>query len=141
MIGVLVFSHGALATELLAAAQTIDPELSEHTQALSLPWDADSEDGVRQLRRHLKQLDDGDGVLVLTDMFGGTATNLALPFLEPGRIEVVTGVNLPMLVKAGNARSGQLSLDEVAEKVTTAGQSSIHLASAYLAARSTKRSG
>ncbi len=141
MIGILVFSHGALATELLAAARTIDPGLDSSSAALALPWDADSEEGVRLLRRHLKQLNDGSGVLVLTDMFGGTATNLALPFLEPGSVEVITGVNLPMLVKAGNERGADSPLTIMAEKIAKAGQNSIHLASAYLENRSRHRSG
>jgi PTS system mannose-specific IIA component len=136
MIAILVFSHGALSTELLAAARTIDPDLASHSAALALPWDADSEEGVRLLRRHLKALNDGSGVLVLTDMFGGTATNLALPFLEPGSVEVITGVNLPMLVKAGNERATDAALPEIAERIAKAGQNSIHLASAYLERRS-----
>jgi PTS system mannose-specific IIA component len=97
MIPVLVLTHGNLASELLQAAQTIDPSLSGRTAAMSLPWDVDSDEASRSLKKQLRELDQGEGALVLTDMFGGTATNLALPFLEPKKVEIVTGVNLPML--------------------------------------------
>ena len=104
MIPVLVLTHGNLATELLQAACIIDPNLTDMTSAMSLPWDVDSDEATRSLKKLLRELDRGEGTLVLTDMFGGTATNLALPFLEPDRIEVVTGVNLPMLVKLGSLK-------------------------------------
>ena len=84
------------------------------------------------LRQKIRSLDAGDGLLVLTDMFGGTATNLALPLLEPGRVEVVTGANLPMLIKLGSLRAQDLTLDELATRLTTAGQKSIRVASEFL---------
>ena len=77
----------------------------------------------------------GAGVVVLTDMFGGTATNLALPFLEPDAVEIVTGVNLPMLVKLGTLREFDLSLSDLAERLTQAGQKSIRTASEFLRQR------
>jgi PTS system mannose-specific IIA component len=132
MIPVLVLTHGNLATELLKAAQTIDPGLVDHTSAMSLPWDVDSDEASKTLKRLLRELDRGEGILVLTDMFGGTATNLALPFLEPAKVEVVTGVNLPMLVKLGSLGGSPMSLDEVAAGLTNAGQKSIRVASEFL---------
>lgn len=132
MIPVLVLTHGNLATELLKAAQTIDPGLVDRTSAMSLPWDVDSDEASKTLKRHLRELDQGEGILVLTDMFGGTATNLALPFLEPAKVEVVTGVNLPMLVKLGSLGGSPMSLDEVAAGLTNAGQKSIRVASEFL---------
>jgi mannose PTS system EIIA component len=132
MIPVLVLTHGNLAQELLRAGTAIDPQLAASSEALSLPWDASSEDGSRELREALKRLDSGHGVLVLTDMFGGTATNLALPFLERGTIEVVTGVNLPMLVKLGSLSDQEISLHDLAVKLTHAGQKSIRVASEFL---------
>jgi PTS system mannose-specific IIA component len=135
MIPVLVLTHGNLATELLLAAQTIDPSLVDRTSAMSLPWDVDSDEASRTLKRQLRELDRGEGILVLTDMFGGTATNLALPFLEPEKVEVVTGVNLPMLVKLGSFDGKPLSLNEIAAGLTAAGQKSIHVASEFLHAR------
>jgi len=135
MIPVLVLTHGNLATELLQAAQTIDPGLVDRTSAMSLPWDVDSDEASKTLKRLLRELDRGEGVLVLTDMFGGTATNLALPFLEPAKVEIVTGVNLPMLVKLGSLGESPMSLDEVAAGLTNAGQKSIRVASEFLHAK------
>ena len=135
MIPVLVLTHGNLATELLQAAQTIDPNLVDRTSAMSLPWDVDSDEASKSLKRQLRELDRGEGILVLTDMFGGTATNLALPFLEPAKVEVVTGVNLPMLVKLGSLEGSPMSLNEVAAGLTAAGQKSIRVASEFLHAK------
>jgi len=117
MIHVIVLTHGNLASELLHAAQTIDPNLVE-TSAMSLPWDVDSDEASRSLKKQLRELDKGEGTLVLTDMFGGTATNLALPFLDPEKVEIVTGVNLPMLVKLGSLQGRSLSLEELAAALT-----------------------
>ena len=135
MIPVLILTHGNLASELLQAAQTIDPSLSGNAASMSLPWDVDSDEASRSLKRKLRELDEGEGTLVLTDMFGGTATNLALPFLEPGKVEIVTGVNLPMLVKLGSLRGRTMSLEELATGLTAAGQKSIRVASEFLHAR------
>ncbi len=135
MIPVLVLTHGNLASELLQAAQTIDPSLTGRTAAMSLPWDVDSDEASRSLKKQLRELDQGEGALVLTDMFGGTATNLALPFLEPEKVEIVTGVNLPMLVKLGSLQGRSLSLDELATGLTAAGQKSIRVASEFLHAK------
>jgi PTS system mannose-specific IIA component len=135
MIPVLVLTHGNLASELLQAAQTIDPSLTGQTAAMSLPWDVDSDEASRSLKKQLRELDQGEGTLVLTDMFGGTATNLALPFLEPEKVEIVTGVNLPMLVKLGSLQGRSLSRDELAAGLTVAGQKSIRVASEFLHAK------
>jgi len=135
MIPVLILTHGNLASELLQAAQTIDPNLSGHAAAMSLPWDVDSDEASRSLKKQLRELDQGEGTLVLTDMFGGTATNLALPFLEPEKVEIVTGVNLPMLVKLGSLQGRSMSLEELATGLTAAGQKSIRVASEFLHAR------
>jgi len=141
MIHVIVLTHGNLASELLHAAQTIDPNLVE-TSAMSLPWDVDSDEASRSLKKQLRELDKGEGTLILTDMFGGTATNLALPFLDPEKVEIVTGVNLPMLVKLGSLQGRSLSLEELAAGLTAAGQKSIRLASELLHTKtSTTRTG
>jgi PTS system mannose-specific IIA component len=135
MIPVLVLTHGNLASELLQAAQTIDPNLEGQAAAMSLPWDVDSDEASNSLKKQLRELDQGEGTLVLTDMFGGTATNLALPYLEPEKVEIVTGVNLPMLVKLGSLQGRSLSLDELAAGLTAAGQKSIRVASEFLHAK------
>jgi PTS system mannose-specific IIA component len=135
MIPVLVLTHGDLASSLLESARKIDPLLSDHTDAVTLPWEVDTDQATIDLRQRLKKADQGFGVLILTDMFGGTATNLALPFLEPDRIEIVTGVNLPMLIKLGSLRDRQISLSEIAGRLAAAGQKSIRLASEFLRGR------
>jgi PTS system mannose-specific IIA component len=135
MIPVLVLTHGNLASELLEAAQTIDPKLNGQAAAMSLPWDVDSDEASHSLKKQLRELDQGEGTLVLTDMFGGTATNLALPYLDPEKVEIVTGVNLPMLVKLSSLQSRSLSLNELATGLTEAGQKSIRVASEFLHAR------
>lgn len=132
MIPVLVLTHGDLADALLRAARMIDPHLAESSSALPLPWDVDSDEAGKTLKARLRELDTGEGVLVLTDMFGGTATNVALPFLSRDRVEVVTGVNLPMLVKVGSLRDREIPLRELAEQVTRAGQKSIRVAGDFL---------
>jgi PTS system mannose-specific IIA component len=139
MIPVLVLTHGNLATELLQAARTIDPSISEQTSAMPLPWDVDSDEASRSLKKELRELDQGEGTLVLTDMFGGTATNLALPLLEPGKVEVVTGVNLPMLVKLGSLQGRAMSLHDLAEGLTMAGQKSIRVASEFLHSKTSSK--
>lgn len=135
MIPVLVLTHGQLAEELLRAARTIDPSLVEQTAAMSLPWDVDSDEASRALKQQLRELDQGEGALVLTDMFGGTATNLALPLLDPEKVEIVTGVNLPMLVKLGSLHGQVMTLHELAAGLTSAGQKSIRVASEFLHAK------
>lgn len=132
MISVLVLTHGNLATELITAAREIDSKLAEGTAALALPWDVDSDEASRQVKRALREVDCGEGVIVLTDMFGGTATNLALPFMDANRIEVITGVNLPMLVKIGSLRRQELKPTDFAHRLSEAGQKSIRVASEFL---------
>lgn len=135
MIPVLVLTHGDLATSILESARMIDPHLVEATDAVTLPWEVDTNLATADLRERLKTMNDGAGVLILTDMFGGTATNLALPFLKPDRIEIVTGVNLPMLVKLGSLRDRDVPLNELASRLAAAGQKSIRLASEFLRGR------
>jgi len=141
MIPVLVLSHGEFAREILSAARIIDPQLEVGAEVLTLPWDIKTEEAGRLLASALKRLDQGEGVLVLTDMFGGTATNISLPFLEPGKVEVVTGVNLPMLLKLGSLRTRKVPLHEMALGLMEAGQKSIRVASEFLKSRSSRKGG
>jgi len=119
MISVLVLTHGNLARELLEAARRIDPQLEEASDALSLPWEIDSDEASKQLKRILRELGGDGGVLILTDMFGGTPSNLAISVMEPGRVEVVAGVNLPMLIKLASVRA-EGDLDEAVKAVVGA---------------------
>jgi PTS system mannose-specific IIA component len=135
MTPVVVLTHGDLADSLLRSARKIDPHLVEGTDAITLPWEVDTDRATEELRLQLNTVESDVGVLILTDMFGGTATNLALPFLEPDRIEIVTGVNLPMLIKLGSLREAGLPLSDIAGRLAEAGQKSIRLASEFLRSR------
>jgi len=132
MVGLVVATHGELAAELLRTAEGIVGPV-----ALAAAISVDARTSVEEARARLataihKVGADGEGVLVLTDMFGGTPANLALTFLEE-QIEVVTGVNLPMLLKLATSRAGGLAA--AAELATTQGQKNITLASGLLRAR------
>src|SRR6185503_18915951 len=98
MIGGLIVTHGRLAIELLNAAEMIVGEI-HHIAAVSLGWHDDVDMARNMIEKALERVSGPDGVLILTDMFGGTPTNIASTFLETGRVEVITGVNLPMLIK------------------------------------------
>src|SRR6185295_11375406 len=98
MIGKLILTHGGLARELLAAAQVISGRLAG-IEALSLDWNDTFEEAKAKVRAALDRLDDGHGVLILTDMYGGTPSNVAVTFLQNDRVEVLTGVNLPMVLR------------------------------------------
>jgi PTS system mannose-specific IIA component len=101
MIGVVVVTHGQLATELLNAAETIVGDLPRFA-AVSIGWHENTEDARGEIEQAITRVEQGAGVLILTDMFGGTASNLAMSFLSQGQVEVITGVNLPMLIKLAN---------------------------------------
>ncbi len=134
MIGTLILSHGRLADELLSAARTITGGL-EGFDALSLEWSDGFDEAQTQIRAALERLDRGEGVLILTDMFGGTPCNVALTFLDPGRVEIVTGVNLPMVVRLACLGRNELSLSEAARWLCDKGRRSICLASDIQAER------
>jgi len=133
MLGLLVVTHGTLAEEFVAAAQKIVGNL-EAFEAVSIGWDDDVSRARHDIEEGIRRVDRGAGVLVLTDMFGGTPTNIALSLLEPGRVDIVTGVNLPMLIKFANRRS-QYTLDEAARRVAAQGRAAIHAASGVLERR------
>jgi PTS system mannose-specific IIA component len=133
MVGALVVTHGNLAQELVQAAKKIVGEASS-LLAVPIDWDDDVAQAQDAIGGALKQVDQGSGVLILTDMFGGTPTNISLTFLEPGRVEIITGINLPMLIKFLNLRE-QLELDGVAEQLKAKGQRSIQVASELLGDR------
>lgn len=107
-VGLLLLSHGPLADALRETVEVLEPEPSEPLYALSLAWDEAPESASERLQKAIAKADRGRGIVILTDMFGGTPSNLALAFLLKGRVEIVTGVNLPMVVKArALAREGR----------------------------------
>ena len=130
MIGVVVVTHGQLATELVNAAETIVGELPRFA-AVSIGWHEDTEDARTEIEQAIARVDDGEGVLILTDMFGGTPSNLAMTFLVAGRVEVITGVNLPMLIKLVNVPK-QADLLAVARDMREHGRNAIWVASDLL---------
>ena len=131
MIGGLIVTHGRLAIELLNAAEMIVGEV-HHITAVSLGWHDDVDMATGMIQKALERVKGPDGVLILTDMFGGTPTNISSTFLDQDRVEVVTGVNLPMLIKLVQIGEGQ-TLAAAAKIVKEQGQSSIYIASQLLA--------
>jgi PTS system mannose-specific IIA component len=127
MIGIVVVTHGSLAGELVNAARTIVGEIPR-IAAVSIGWTDDMSQARQDIERALAEVGQ-DAALVLTDMFGGTPTNVTLPFLSP-RVEVVTGVNLPMLIKVTGMREGELL--EVARVARDQGKGAIYVASEVL---------
>ncbi|HBB86624.1 MAG TPA: hypothetical protein DC047_03300 [Blastocatellia bacterium] len=128
--GVIV-THGHLAGELLAAAEMIIGPISFIT-AVSIGWHDDVDAARDEVQRAITRVSQGVGVLLLTDMFGGTPTNIASMFLEDGKFEVVTGVNLPMVIKLASHESSG-SLIETARRVSELGRQGIYLAGDLLA--------
>jgi len=130
MLGLLVVTHGRLAEELVAAARKIVGPV-EALEAVSIDWDDDVGEARQRIEEAIARVDRGEGVLVLTDMFGGTPTNLALSLMEPSKVDIVTGVNLPMIIKFSNHRQ-RYSLSDVAETIAAQGRQAIHAASELL---------
>jgi PTS system mannose-specific IIA component len=127
--GVIV-THGNLAGELLAAAEMIVGPIS-HIAAVSIGWHDDVDAARDEVQRAITRVSQRRGVLLLTDMFGGTPTNIASMFLEEGSVEVITGVNLPMVIKLATGLED--SLAEIARKICDQGRLGIYLAGALLA--------
>ena len=132
MIGALVVTHGHLGQELVAAAEMIVGDIA-HIRAVSIGWHDDVNDAHNDIERRIAEVDSGKGVLILTDMFGGTPSNIALAFHEPGKVDVVTVVNLPMIIKIAGQKEGD-TLDSLARIVKEKGRSSIAMASDFLGA-------
>lgn len=133
MVGLVVAAHGGLAEELIRTAEGVCGKL-EQCRSFSVDAASGMDDARARLEAAIQAVDEGDGVLVLTDMFGGSPANLALTFLDE-RIEVIGGVNLPMLVKLSTCRAAGAPLRETAQMLTAYGQKNITLASEVLRAR------
>ena len=130
MIGVVIVTHSALADEFLMATQQIVGTV-EGIEPVSIDPSDPIEEVEKRIKKGIKKVDAGKGVLILTDMFGGTPSNISLSFQEKGKVEIVTGVNLPMLIKLSTLREEQ-TLDELASFIKSYGQKNIHLASEIL---------
>ena len=131
--GVIV-THGHLAGELLAAAEMIVGPIP-HITAVSIGWHDDVDSAREEIERAMARVAQGRGVLILTDMFGGTPTNIASMFLAENEVEVASGVNLPMVIKL--ASQAELEpLAEIARRVRDQGKESIYLAGEILGGKS-----
>ncbi len=129
MVGVLVITHGDLGRELINAAEMIKGPL-EGVLFVSVNYSKGVEDLKKEIKASIKKVDSGDGTLIFTDLFGGTPSNISLSFLKEGKVEVVTGVNLPMLLKLD--MRGEKKLSELASLIRDYGRKNIYLASEVL---------
>ncbi len=132
MIGIVVVTHGKLADELISVVKFVisgDPNV--RIEGLSLDQGMDFENFTQNIKKAIKKVDEGDGILLVTDMFGGTPSNISLTFLEDKRVEVISGVNLPMLLKLATL-SSSVTLDEAVKIAEAAGRDNIIVASKLL---------
>lgn len=134
MVGILLVTHPHLGDEFIRSAELICGKFP-YLAGVSI----DTQKGVEEIRQEIaaaiRKVDAGNGVLILTDMFGGTPSNMSLAFLRDGQVEVLTGLNLPMLIKIAGCREGR-ELGELARLVKEAGQKNINLASEILQKKS-----
>jgi mannose PTS system EIIA component len=130
MIGVVVVTHGQLAAELVNAAETIVGDLPRFT-AVSIGWHENVEDAREEIAQAIERVQGEHGTLLLTDMFGGTASNLGITFLDESRVEVLTGVNLPMLIKLASMTE-RADVVEIARELREYGKNAIWVASDLL---------
>jgi len=133
MIGGIIVSHGRLAEEMLNALTIILGE-APNIEAISIGWYDDVEDSKKKISQCLKRVDQKNGVIIFTDMFGGTPSNLSFSFLRDNQVEIITGINLPMLIKFVSLQRSN-NLKDVAKKVVEQGKKNIHLASALLSSK------
>jgi len=131
LIGVVVVTHGQLATELVNAAEMIVGDLPQFT-AVSIGWHDEVNDARDDIAQAIERVRGDEGVLIVTDMFGGTPSNLGMTFLESQKVEVITGVNLPMVIKLASY-STEDPLAEVARKICEQGRQGIYFAGGLLA--------
>ena len=129
MIGVVVATHGNLAAEMIRTAEAVVGKLPQVTAVSVVATKADVRSGIDDA---IRSVDTGEGVVLLTDLLGGSPTNLCLSFLTERKVEVVTGVNLPMLLKLGGLRAGVKPIEQLARELAEAGQKSIGHASDLL---------
>jgi mannose PTS system EIIA component len=131
MIGMVLVTHGRLAAEFIAALQhVVGPQ--RNIEAVCIGPDDDEEKSRQEIVRAVAKVDDGSGVVLLTDMFGGTPSNLAISIMDKGKIEVIAGINLPMLIKLASLRQTE-TLANAVRGAQEAGRKYINVASQLLA--------
>ena len=138
MVGVVVVTHCHLAAEMICAAQLVVGEELKQFCPVSIDPKEGSEEIREKIIAAIRKVDEGHGILILTDMYGGTPSNISLSFLEEKRIEVITGVNLPMLLKLATYQN-DMDLEALAAFITDYGQRNINLASEVLKKRVDKK--
>jgi len=131
MIGIVIVTHSQLGDALIEAAEFIIGKRPEALVSVSIDLNESAEVLRRKIAAGIKKVKSEEGVLILTDMFGGTPSNLSYSFLEEGQIEVISGVNLPVLIQAANTRA-KVDLTKLAVKLEAFGKKSISLASSLL---------
>ena len=130
MIGMVLVTHGRLATEFIAALEHV-VGAQEHIRAICIGPDDDMEQRRKDILDNIAAVDGGDGVVLLTDMFGGTPSNLAISVMDTAKVEVIAGINLPMLIKlVGLRNDGDLS--RAVTEAQDAGRKYINIASSLL---------
>ncbi len=138
-IGGIIVSHGQVANELLSAAETVVGELS-CLAAVSIGWHDDVESSKAEIETAIKKVSQGLGVVLMTDMFGGTPTNISAMFYKEGEVEIVTGVNLPMVIRLATTNR-EMTLDEMAGDIAEQGRSAITRAGKLLAPATARKDG
>jgi PTS system mannose-specific IIA component len=132
LIGGLIVTHGRLAFELLKAAQQIEAD-TVGIEAVSLEWNDSVDEAREKIRQGLERFGKDRSVIIFTDMFGGTPTNISLSFLEERRVEIVTGVNLPMVVKFATLQQEATDVASLAHTISEKGAKAIRVCSDRLA--------
>jgi mannose PTS system EIIA component len=132
MIGIVIVTHSQLGDALIGAAEFIIGNRPEAIESVSIDLSQNADKLRAKIAQGIKKVEGQEGVLILTDMFGGTPSNLSYSFLEEGHIEVLSGVNLPVLIQAASLRDKKMKLDELAAKLEVFGKKSISLASGIL---------
>ncbi len=136
MIGILLVTHANLGNALIETVEFISGKKETHISAVSINIQEDPETLRKKIKKAISDVQTENGVIILTDMFGGTPSNLSYSFLEEGQVEVISGVNLPILFKAVNSRS-KMNMDALTSVLVEYGKKSISLASDIL--KGTKR--
>ena len=131
MIGIVIVTHSQLGDALIGAAEFIIGSRPGSIESISVDLSENAEKLRGKIDRGIKKVMGQEGVIILTDMFGGTPSNLSYSFLEEGRVEVISGVNLPILLRAVTTRQ-EMELDELATSLESYGKKSISLASGIL---------
>ncbi|MCJ7641203.1 MAG: PTS sugar transporter subunit IIA [Desulfobacterales bacterium] len=140
MVGVVIVTHCHLAEELIAAARLVVGEELKQFHPVSIDPKEGSEEIREKIIAGIRKVEEGQGVLILTDMYGGTPSNISLSFLEEKRVEVITGVNLPMLLKLATYKD-DMGLEQLAAFITDYGQRNINLAIEVLKKRVERKKG